>query len=88
MDRVTAAQAADELLNIKGVERLLCGLPPDGDGCIMSARSMGDINVQVILEALGGGGNAATAGGQVESGRRGRRSIQRLMEAIDQYFEK
>ena len=32
---------------------------------ILSARSMGDVNVQVVLEKLGGGGNAATAGAQV-----------------------
>ncbi len=33
----------------------------------MSARSLGEINVQVILEALGGGGNSTTAGGRVEN---------------------
>ena len=62
--RVTAAQAADELLNISGIEASFV-LFPDGERVILSARSMGDINVQVILEKLGGGGNAATAGAQV-----------------------
>ncbi len=32
----------------------------------MSARSLGEVNVQVILEALGGGGNSTTAGGQAK----------------------
>ena len=54
--RVTAAQAADELLNISGIDTSFV-LFPDGDRVIISARSMGDTNVQVILEKLGGGGN-------------------------------
>lgn len=64
INRVTAAQAADELLNIAGIQASFV-LFPDGERVIISARSMGDINVQVILEKLGGGGNAATAGAQV-----------------------
>ena len=62
--RVTAAQAADELLNIVGISTSFV-LFPDGEQIIISGRSMGDSNVQVILEQLGGGGNAAAAGGQV-----------------------
>ena len=62
--RVTAAQAADELLNIAGIDASFV-LFPDGERVIISARSMGDTNVQVVLEKLGGGGNAATAGAQV-----------------------
>ena len=63
--RVTAAQAADELLNISGIGASFV-LFPDGGGVTLSARSILDnVNVQVILEALGGGGNAAAAGGQV-----------------------
>ena len=53
----------------------------------MSARSLGEINVQVILEALGGGGNSTTAGGRVENA-----NVldvrQKLTDAIDDYFEK
>ena len=40
---------------------------PDADQVIISARSIGSANVQVILEALGGGGNAATAGAQMKN---------------------
>ena len=82
--RVTAAQAADELLNISGIEASFV-LFPDGERVILSARSMGDINVQVILEKLGGGGNAATAGAQVANP-----SVdavfKQLLQAIDQYL--
>ena len=53
--RVTAAQAADELLNIIGIDTSFV-LYPDGDRVVISARSIGDTNVQVILEKLGGGG--------------------------------
>ena len=63
-DRITAAQAADELLNISGIEASFV-FYPDGDRVICSARSIGEANVQMILEPLGGGGNQATAGAQI-----------------------
>ena len=85
VDRVTAAQAADELLTLKGVQASFV-LYRSGEDVLMSARSLGEINVQVILEALGGGGNSTTAGGRVEHG-----DIEvvrsRLTDAIDAYFE-
>ena len=86
VDRVTAAQAADELLSLKGVHASFVVFPNGGD-VQMSARSLGEVNVQVILEALGGGGNSTTAGGRVEN-----TDVEtvktRLLEAIDAYFEK
>ena len=86
VDRVTAAQAADELLTLKGVKASFV-LFRNGENVQMSARSLGDVNVQVILEALGGGGNSTTAGGRVENS-----DVlavkDRLTEAIDAYFEK
>ena len=84
--RIIAAQAADELLNIMGIDTSFV-IAPEGDKVNLSARSMGDTNVQVILEKLGGGGNAAAAGGQV-SGKSVDEVTQALKEAIDQYFEK
>ena len=63
--RVLAAQAADELLNISGISSSYV-IYPDGEQVIVSARSIGNMNVQVILEPLGGGGNAATAGAQIK----------------------
>jgi c-di-AMP phosphodiesterase-like protein len=86
VDRVAAAQAADELLGLKGVKASFV-VYRSGENVLMSARSLGEVNVQVILEALGGGGNSTTAGGKVtdsdpETVRK------RLLEAIDDYFEK
>ena len=65
IDRVAAAQAADELLTLKGIQASFV-VYRTGRDVMMSARSLGDINVQVIVEALGGGGNSTTAGGRVE----------------------
>lgn len=64
-DRIIAAQAADELLNISGIETSFV-FYPDGDRVICSARSIGEANVQMILEPLGGGGNQAAAGAQIK----------------------
>ncbi len=86
VDRVTAAQAADELLTLKGVQASFV-VYPCGEDVQMSARSLGDINVQVILEALGGGGNSTTAGGRVEAASL-EEVRERLTAAIDAYFEK
>ena len=84
--RVTAAQAADELLNIMGIGASFV-LFPDSDNVIISARSILDkVNVQVILETLGGGGNAAAAGGQV-TGKSPDEVLQELEAAIDRYLE-
>ncbi len=84
VDRVTAAQAADELLTISGVSASFV-LFPDSEGrVILSARSAGEVNVQVILEGLGGGGNAAVAGAQI-TGKTASQVRQELLDAIDQY---
>ena len=84
VDRVTAAQASDELLNITGIDASFV-LFPAGERVIMSARSSGSTNVQVILEALGGGGNAAVAGAQI-SGKSVEEVTRELIAAIDNYF--
>ena len=84
-DRVTAAKAADELLTIRGIRASFVLYRKD-DGVYMSARSLGEVNVQVILEALGGGGNSTTAGGQAK-GITVAEAKTKLLEAIDQYFE-
>lgn len=83
--RALAAQAADELLNISGITASFV-MYPDGDQVMISARSIGSANVQVILEALGGGGNAATAGAQI-SGQTVKEVLDRLIAAIDQFYE-
>lgn len=83
--RTTAAQAADELLNISGIETSFV-LYPQEDQTIISARSIGEANVQVILEPLGGGGNAATAGAQVK-GKNVTATLDELLKSIDKFFE-
>ena len=83
--RVTAAQAADELLNIAGIDASIV-LFEDGGTVYMSGRSMGETNVQVILEELGGGGNAATAGAQLAETSL-EEALRRLKASIDKYFE-
>jgi c-di-AMP phosphodiesterase-like protein len=82
--RALAAQAADEILNIIGVTASFV-LFSDGDSTFVSARSVGDANVQVILEKLGGGGNAATAGAQIQ-GQTVSEVLPDLQAAIDEYF--
>ncbi len=84
--RAIAAQAADELLNISGIEASFV-LYPQGDVTIVSARSIGEANVQVILEPLGGGGNAATAGAQIR-GKNVTSALDELLKSIDKFFEK
>ena len=83
--RITAAQAADELLNISGIDTSFVLFPDNEGRVILSARSMGDVNVQVVLEKLGGGGNAATAGAQVP-GKTVDEVARMLFQAIDQYL--
>ena len=63
---IVIAQGADELLNIKGIKgSFVLGKGKDGIVYI-SARSMGEINVQVIMEKLGGGGHIDIAGAQIK----------------------
>ena len=83
--RTLAAQAADELLNISGITASFV-LYPDGDRVIISARSIGNANVQVILEALGGGGNTATAGAQVKDASV-KEVLDQLVASIDKFYE-
>ena len=86
VDRIAAAQAADDLLTLKGVQASFVVYAAEG-AVLMSARSLGEINVQVILEALGGGGNSTTAGARIED--TDPESVrQQLIGVLDAYFEK
>ena len=86
VDRIVAAQAADELLNITDVQASFI-IFPSGGSVIVSARSLGSLNVQVILEKLGGGGHMNTAGAQVP-GSTVRDVSEALRAAIDEYMKK
>ena len=85
IDRVTAAKATDELLTLQGV-RASFVLFRKGSGVNLSARSLGEINVQLIMEKLGGGGNSTTAGAQVPNSTVDAVQ-QRLVNAIDEYLD-
>ena len=64
--RIVAAQAADELLSILGV-RASFVIYRSGSDVNISGRSLGDVNVQLILEGFGGGGHFTMAGAQVKN---------------------
>ena len=84
VSRPLAGQAADELLSIDGIHAAFV-LFRQQDATFISARSIGSVNVQVILETLGGGGNAATAGAQLKNTSM-EEARAKLVAAIDQYF--
>lgn len=82
---IIAAQAADELLSISGIQAsfVLCKV----DGVVMiSGRSMGDINVQTILEKIGGGGHLTFAGAQI-AGISLEEAKSKLIESINSYLD-
>lgn len=85
VSRAIAGQAADELLTIDGIDASFVLFPEETQLCL-SARSTGEINVQVIVEKLGGGGNGATAGAQF-SGQTAEDVLPKLKKAIDEYFD-
>ena len=64
--RIVASQAADELLNISSVEASFV-LFKTGSTVNISARSYGEMNVQLVMEALGGGGHQTMAAAQLEN---------------------
>ena len=84
--RLMAAEAADELLNIKDIQASFVIYESLGNMCI-SARSLGDLNVQLVMEQLGGGGHQTMAGanlGKISSDE----ARELLTEAIDACAEK
>ena len=80
---VAIPQAANDLLTIQNVEASFV-LVQKGSGVTISARSMGEVNVQVILEVLGGGGHLTMAGAQMQDITAAEAEV-RLKEAIDDF---
>lgn len=80
---VVGAQAANELLNIKGIRASFILTKYNGI-IYISARSIDEVNVQVIMERMGGGGHLNVAGAQLESGtiEEGIESIKRTLDAM------
>lgn len=81
---VLCAKAADELLTISDITASFV-IGQLGDKVCISGRSIGDINVQIILEKLGGGGHITLAGAQVE-GMTIEETRQELINRINEYF--
>ena len=81
---IIAAKAADELLTIGGITASFV-LGKMGDTIYISGRSIGDINVQIILEKLGGGGHITLAGAQLENISM-EDAKQELLIRINEYF--
>ena len=84
--QLIAAQAADELLNIRGINTSFVLGKKDEEMIYISGRSMGETNVQVILEKLGGGGHMTVAGAQL-IGDTMEEAKERLEIAIHEYFD-
>ncbi|MDF2878525.1 MAG: phosphoesterase [Clostridia bacterium] len=82
---IVAAQVADELLNIKGIEASFV-ITSKEDYVMISARSLHDMNVQRIMELLGGGGHLSVAGAQLK-GMTPMEAKKQLRQAVDKYFE-
>lgn len=83
---VLAAQAADELLNITGIQASFVIAKIEGETYI-SGRSLGDINVQVILENLGGGGHLTMAAAKLKEASQ-EDAEELLNKAIEKYLRK
>ena len=84
-NRIVAAQAADELLNISGVEASIVVAPDGAGGVMASARSIGELNVQILMEKLGGGGNRSAAAVQFKEMELPE-AVYMVYKAIDDYF--
>ncbi len=82
---VTAAQAADELLDIAGIKASFV-LTQIEETIYISARSLDMVNVQLIMEKMGGGGHLSVAGAQVKGGSV-YEALDMLKKAIDEYVE-
>lgn len=82
--RIAASQAADELLTIRGVKASFTLLKTE-QGVNISARSMGDINVQLITETLGGGGHLTMAGAMLKN-TDAETAVEQVKAAVDTYL--
>ena len=79
--QIVNSQVADELLKIKGVEASFVAGQDQNGSTVVSARSLGDINVQLIMERFGGGGHLNTAGARVEM------TPEEILAEIEDFFK-
>lgn len=86
IDPILTAQAADTALDLEGVSASFAITRRAGDTIGISARSMGHINVQVIMEKLGGGGHLSNAATQLKDVSV-EEACKQLLAAIDEYLQ-
>lgn len=79
--QIINSQVADELLTIKGIKASFVAGRDENGRTVVSARSLGDINVQIVMEKFGGGGHLNTAGAQVDV------TPEEILEDIIAYLE-
>ena len=84
-NRIVIAQAADELLNISGVDASIVVAPCDEGYISVSARSIGEVNVQCLMEKLGGGGTRSAAAAQIKD-KSLPEAVNSVYAVIDDYF--
>jgi len=83
--KVISSQAADEMLNLTNIQAAFVIYPMETETSV-SARSLGNVNVQVIMEKLGGGGHGTIAGAQIKT-QDVREVYLQLKKAIFEYLE-
>ncbi len=84
--QIIAAQAANDLLDIKGINGSFVIAKKKSGMVLISGRSLGEVNVQIVLEMIGGGGHLEVAGAQFE-GKEIPEVKEMLLGAIDRYYE-
>lgn len=84
IDPIITAQAADTALDLENVEASFAITRRSKDTISISARSMGEINVQLIMEKLGGGGHLSNAATQIK-GVTVQEALAKLLNAVDTY---
>lgn len=85
-NRIVAAQAADELLEISGVDASMVIYPTENGDVYVSARSIDSVNVQLIMEKMGGGGTRTSAAVQLKDTSL-KAALIKLKSAIDEYMD-
>ena len=80
------AQVADELMTVKGVIATFALGRNERGQTIVSARSLGDINVQTLMEKLGGGGHFTSAAAQTDAPRA--EVLAQIKKMIKEHFER
>ncbi|MBR4992392.1 MAG: DHH family phosphoesterase [Clostridia bacterium] len=83
--RATASQAADELINASDIKAAFVVYGEKG-GAVVSARSYGQVNVQMVLEKIGGGGSLTSAGAQFQD-KSTDEAAEILVRAIEEYLK-